>query len=136
MSKMQSNQNTESAIIEFLFYSFNMQCYDRTMDTFDQNKLRHCASDIKLISLELLIMHIYFILIDVWCLIPSYRFLSNLDVICLYMKYDIAVHHINWNVINCKKMTAAWIELHYLHLIFCNPKNGYRMDFWSRHVMT
>ena len=61
MSKMQSNQNTESAIIKFLFYSFNMQCHDRTMDTFDQNKLRHCASDIKLISLELLTMHLYFI---------------------------------------------------------------------------
>ena len=61
---MQSNQNTESAIIKFLFYSFNMQCHDRAMDTFDQNKLRHCASDIELISLELLIMHIYFILID------------------------------------------------------------------------
>ena len=66
MNKMQSNQNTESAIIKFLFYSFNMQCHDRTMDTFDQNKLRHCASDIELISLELLIMQIYFILIDVF----------------------------------------------------------------------
>ena len=65
---MQSNQNTVSAIIEFLFHSFNMQCHDRTMDIFDQNKLRHCASDIKLISLELLIMHIYFILIDVFCI--------------------------------------------------------------------
>ena len=63
MNKMQSNQNTESAIIKFLFYSFNMQCHDRTMDTFDQNKLKHCASDIKLISLDLLIMHIYFILL-------------------------------------------------------------------------
>ena len=61
MNKMQSNQNTESAIIKFLFYSFNMQCYDRTMDTLDQNKLRHCASDIELISLELLTMHLYFI---------------------------------------------------------------------------
>ena len=50
MNKMQSNQNTESAIIEFLFHSFNMQHHDRTMDTFDQNKLRHCAPDIKLIS--------------------------------------------------------------------------------------
>ena len=66
MNKMQSNQNTESAIIKFLFYSFNMQCHDRTMDTFDQNKFRHCASNIKLISLELLIMHLYFILIDVF----------------------------------------------------------------------
>ena len=64
MNKVQSNQNTESAIIKFLFYSFNMQCHDRTMDTFDQNKFRHCASNIKLISLELLIMHLYFILID------------------------------------------------------------------------
>ena len=63
MNKMHSNQNTESAIIKFLFSSFNMQCHDRTMDTFDQNKLRHCASDIKLISLELLVMHIYFILL-------------------------------------------------------------------------
>ena len=64
MNKMQSNQNTESAIIKFLFYSFNMQCHNRSMDTFDQNKLRHCASNIKLISLELLIMHLYFILIS------------------------------------------------------------------------
>ena len=63
MNEMHSNQNTESAIIEFLFHSFNMQCHDRTMDTFDQNKLKHCASDIKLISLELLIMHLYFILL-------------------------------------------------------------------------
>ena len=64
MNELQSNQNTESAIIKFPFYSFNMQWHDRTMDTFDQNKLRHCALDIKLISLELLIMHIYFMLID------------------------------------------------------------------------